>query len=89
MKLNREAMLAEMGVAIGVDGHTVGLFQPKRVKYFHTFSSSFHALVFYFIFILLCLTFWRRTYKQIVLNKVITDMAKILRRIYKISSTPL
>ena len=24
-------MLAEMGVAIGVDGHTVGLFQPKRV----------------------------------------------------------
>ena len=27
----REAMLAEMGVAIGVDGHTVGLFQPRRV----------------------------------------------------------
>ena len=24
-------MLAEMGVAIGVDGHTVGLFQPRRV----------------------------------------------------------
>ena len=24
-------MLAEMGVAIGVDGHTVGLFQPKKV----------------------------------------------------------
>ncbi|XP_067055819.1 kinesin-like protein unc-104 isoform X3 [Acropora muricata] len=30
IKLEREAMLAEMGVAIGVDGHTVGLFQPKR-----------------------------------------------------------
>lgn len=27
----REAMLAEMGVAIGVDGHTVGLFQPRKV----------------------------------------------------------
>ena len=26
-------MLAEMGVAIGVDGHTVGLFQPRRVSY--------------------------------------------------------
>jgi len=26
-------MLAEMGVAIGVDGHTVGLFQPRRVRY--------------------------------------------------------
>ena len=25
-------MLAEMGVAIGVDGHTVGLFQPRRVN---------------------------------------------------------
>ncbi|CAH3041179.1 unnamed protein product [Porites lobata] len=30
IKQEREAMLAEMGVAIGVDGHTVGLFQPKR-----------------------------------------------------------
>ena len=26
-------MLAEMGVAIGVDGHTVGLFQPRKVCY--------------------------------------------------------
>ena len=34
-------MLAEMGVAIGVDGHTVGLFQPKRVKYFHIFPLRF------------------------------------------------
>ena len=32
-KFCREAMLAEMGVAIGVDGHTVGLFQPRRVSY--------------------------------------------------------
>ena len=31
----REAMLAEMGVAIGVDGHTVGLFQPKRVRNYY------------------------------------------------------
>lgn len=30
-------MLAEMGVAIGVDGHTVGLFQPKRVMKFGCF----------------------------------------------------
>ncbi|XP_078380660.1 kinesin-like protein unc-104 isoform X2 [Oculina patagonica] len=30
IKQEREAMLAEMGVAIGVDGHTVGLFQPRR-----------------------------------------------------------
>jgi len=29
-------MLAEMGVAIGVDGHTVGLFQPRRVGYEHS-----------------------------------------------------
>ena len=41
ISLDREAMLAEMGVAIGVDGHTVGLFQPKRVI---TCSNSF----FYF-----------------------------------------
>ena len=25
-------MLAEMGVAIHTDGHTVGLFQPRRVS---------------------------------------------------------
>ena len=30
----REAILVEMGVAIGVDGHTVGLFQPKKVASF-------------------------------------------------------
>ncbi|KAK3749140.1 hypothetical protein QZH41_009819 [Actinostola sp. cb2023] len=30
IKQEREAMLVEMGVAIGVDGHTVGLFQPKK-----------------------------------------------------------
>ena len=46
-------MLAEMGVAIGVDGHTVGLFQPKRVKYFHTFFSSFHGL-FLILFLFSC-----------------------------------
>lgn len=38
---NREAMLAEMGVAIGVDGHTVGLFQPRRVSYEHIMFSFF------------------------------------------------
>ena len=78
-------MLAEMGVAIGVDGHTVGLFQPKRVTYFNNFSSLFHALNFYFIFILLWLTFWRLIYQQIVLNKVFTN----IQMIYKICSTPL
>lgn len=30
IKQEREAMLAEMGVAIHTDGHTVGLFQPRR-----------------------------------------------------------
>ena len=28
---SREAILAEMGVALGEDGHSVGLFQPKKV----------------------------------------------------------
>lgn len=37
----REAMLAEMGVAIGVDGHTVGLFQPKKVLLLSHFIYSF------------------------------------------------
>ena len=36
-------MLAEMGVAIGVDGHTVGLFQPRRVCYEH---SSCNVILF-------------------------------------------
>ena len=36
-------MLAEMGVAIGVDGHTVGLFQPRRVCYEH---SSRNVILF-------------------------------------------
>ncbi|XP_031571306.1 kinesin-like protein unc-104 isoform X2 [Actinia tenebrosa] len=30
IKQEREAMLVEMGVAIGEDGNTVGLFQPKK-----------------------------------------------------------
>lgn len=37
-------MLAEMGVAIGVDGHTVGLFQPRRVNNEH--SANNMILVF-------------------------------------------
>ena len=35
-------MLAEMGLAIGVDGHTVGLFQPKRVRNYYC-NSYFYA----------------------------------------------
>lgn len=32
IRLEREAVLAEMGVAIREDGHTVGVFQPKKVR---------------------------------------------------------
>lgn len=34
--LFREATLAEMGVALGEDGHSVGLFQPKKVAFCST-----------------------------------------------------
>ncbi|CAB4009819.1 kinesin unc-104, partial [Paramuricea clavata] len=33
IKAEREAILAEMGVALGEDGHSVGLFQPKKNPY--------------------------------------------------------
>ncbi|XP_046845010.1 kinesin-like protein unc-104 isoform X2 [Xenia sp. Carnegie-2017] len=33
IKAEREATLAEMGVALGEDGHSVGLFQPKKYPY--------------------------------------------------------
>ena len=42
-KICREAMLAEMGVAIGVDGHTVGLFQPRRVSYERKANNMIHV----------------------------------------------
>ena len=45
-------MLAEMGVAIGVDGHTVGLFQPKRV--ITNACLSYSAVLF---LAWLCITF--------------------------------
>lgn len=41
-------MLAEMGVAIGVDGHTVGLFQPRRVSYEHSSSNMIQVLSLHF-----------------------------------------
>ena len=54
-------MLAEMGVAIGVDGHTVGLFQPRRVCYEHGSSCNvitenlpLDILVFSIALFLLC-----------------------------------
>lgn len=34
--LHREALLAEMGVAIREDGGTVGVFSPKKVKEKHS-----------------------------------------------------
>ena len=53
-------MLAEMGVAIGVDGHTVGLFQPRRVCYEHSSCNvilenlPLDILVFSIALFLLC-----------------------------------
>jgi len=42
-------MLVEMGVAIGVDGHTVGLFQPKKVaQKIPLISSLFTYIVYYY-----------------------------------------
>ena len=32
LSFNREAVLAEMGVALREDGHTVGVFSPKKVQ---------------------------------------------------------
>lgn len=38
--VNREALLAEMGVAMREDGGTVGVFSPKKVKDVFYFSKT-------------------------------------------------
>lgn len=38
--IHREALLAEMGVAMREDGGTVGVFSPKKVRKYHLQKSS-------------------------------------------------
>lgn len=48
-------MLAEMGVAIGVDGHTVGLFQPRKVITKSCLSYSAVLFLAWLCIIFLCM----------------------------------
>lgn len=38
--IHREALLAEMGVAMREDGGTVGVFSPKKVREYETFPKK-------------------------------------------------
>lgn len=40
IRIEREAVLAEMGVALREDGGTIGVFSPKRVSFIISFISS-------------------------------------------------
>lgn len=50
---NREAVFAEMGVAVKEDGNTVGVFSPKKVSCFRTSFVSKSGLILLVINILL------------------------------------
>lgn len=38
IRLQREAVFAEMGVAVKEDGNTVGVFSPKKVSTFRVYT---------------------------------------------------
>ncbi|XP_039657233.1 kinesin-like protein KIF1B isoform X15 [Perca fluviatilis] len=44
IRMEREALLAEMGVAIREDGGTLGVFSPKKLSYEGTFDEKFDCL---------------------------------------------
>lgn len=44
--IHREALLAEMGVAMREDGGTVGVFSPKKVRKYETSPKIRRDLIF-------------------------------------------